>query len=76
MIKSVLFTASWCRYCKVVGKFLKDNPQITNVDICDVDVDTSLPAMMGVTQLPALLKLDGTLMVESLDIIQYIKDTQ
>lgn len=71
----VLFTATWCKYCKVVKKFLDENPGI-EIEICDVDKDMNLPAKHGVRQLPALLKDDGSLMEESLDIIEYIKGQQ
>lgn len=72
----VLFSAVWCKYCIVVKDFLTANPQITNVTICDVDESPELPTELGVAQLPALQKADGTLMVESADIIQHIKDNQ
>lgn len=72
----ILFSATWCRYCKVVKKFLDDNPQITNVTICDVDEDFDTPEANGVKQLPALLRADDQLMVESQDIINYIKEQQ
>lgn len=68
-----LFTATWCKYCQVVKRFLDENPEI-NITICDVDLDQSTPASHGVKQLPALLRDDGTMMVESLDIIEYIKE--
>lgn len=71
----ILFTATWCKYCKVVKNFLDKNPEIT-IEICDVDQNMELPAQHGVKQLPALLKDDGELMVESLDIIEYIKGQQ
>ncbi|CAM0048259.1 hypothetical protein VPHD148_0324 [Vibrio phage D148] len=69
----ILFTAIWCPHCQKVKKFLDSNPQYT-VEICDVDVDFDTPTAHGVKQLPALLRNDDTLMVESLDIIEYIKD--
>lgn len=71
----ILFSADWCKYCKVVKKFLDENPDI-QVDIVDVDQDMELPAKHGVKQLPALLKADGDLMVESQDIIEYLKTEQ
>lgn len=70
----ILFSAFWCPYCQKVKQFLDDNP-VYNVEICDVDKDWDTPTKHGVKQLPALLRTDGTLMVESDDIIQYIKES-
>lgn len=69
----ILFSAVWCPHCQKVKQFLEENPQY-EVDICDVDVDFDTPTSHGVKQLPALLKITGTLMVESDDIIEYIKE--
>lgn len=69
----ILFTAIWCPHCQKVKKFLTDNPQY-RVDICDVDKDFSTPTQYGVKQLPALVRHDDMLMVESADIIEYIKE--
>lgn len=65
-----LFTATWCKHCQKVKQYLDLND--ISITICDVDKDQELPSKHGVTQLPALLRNDGTLMVESNDIITYI----
>lgn len=72
----ILFTAGWCPHCQKVKRFLDKAPEITNVRICDVDEDFHTPTTKGVKQLPALWRNDDTLMVESEDIIQYIKEQQ
>ena len=67
----ILFTAEWCPHCtKVKDAIGEDYPEVS---ICDVDSDFDTPLKHGVKQLPALLKENGTLMVESNDIIEYIK---
>lgn len=71
----ILFSAVWCPHCQKVKQFLEANPQY-DVQICDVDKDFDTPKLYGVKQLPALATQDDqyTVMVESLDIIEYIKD--
>jgi len=69
----ILFSAVWCPHCQKVKQYLEQNPT-SAVSICDVDKDFDTPKFYGVKQLPALLRADGDLMVESLDIIEYIKE--
>ena len=71
----ILFSAIWCPHCQKVKKFLEENLEYS-VTICDVDSDWDTPKLYGVKQLPALAADEAThsVMVESDDIIQFIKD--
>jgi thioredoxin-related protein len=41
----VIFTADWCKYCKILEKEIKNSDQFENYIICFVDSDTN-PELM------------------------------
>lgn len=63
--------ASWCKYCQPVKELIKEK----NLDVQLVDIDHSfeLATKHRITQIPALLKDDNTVMFESKDIMAYLE---
>lgn len=71
-----VFVSSWCASCTAVKEFLSTNIVPTGtVIIVDIDREPEKLGQYNLKQIPCLLKDDGTLMYESLDIIEYIKES-
>lgn len=67
-----LFSAPWCTYCTPVKEYIADNN--LDVEVLNIDSPEGFKAAQsaGVKGIPALEKEDGTLMVESQEIIKYL----
>ncbi len=70
----LLYSRSTCPYCKRVTQFLSENN--IHLEIKDVGLDKAayqdMITLSGGTQVPCL-KIDNDFMLESLDIIAYLK---
>lgn len=70
-----LYVGTVCPFCKRVEKFIEDN-KIEGVEIVNVDENSQARETLiekgGKKQVPAL-DIDGKIMYESLDIMNYLK---
>ncbi|BBL19273.1 putative thioredoxin-like protein [Vibrio phage KIT04] len=66
-----LFMASWCKYCQPVKELIKEKE--LDVQLVDVDHNFELASKHQITQIPALVLEDDTVMLESLEIIRYLE---
>ncbi len=67
-----LFSAPWCPHCTPVKNYIIEH----NIPIEIVDVDVigrETAKSLGVKQLPSLQILDGSFLVESQEIMKFIK---
>lgn len=65
-----LFTASWCKYCQPVKKMVEERGLL--VQIVDIDHSPELAIQAKVKQIPALQMEDGSIMLESQLITEYL----
>lgn len=68
----LLFTASWCRYCQPLKHLIQDND--INIEIIDIDENPSLAIEEQILQLPTLVFDDGEHMLESENIMKYLRE--
>lgn len=72
--KLLLYSRASCPYCRRVTQFLAENN--IHIEVKDVGMDKSayqdMLQLSGTTQVPCL-KIDNGFMLESLDIIDYLK---
>lgn len=66
-----LFMASWCKYCQPVKELIKEKE--LDVQLVDVDHNFELASKHQITQIPALVLEDDTVMLESLEIMRYLE---
>ncbi|QQO38464.1 glutathione S-transferase [Vibrio phage VPG01] len=66
-----LFMASWCKYCQPVKELIKEKG--LDVQLVDIDHAFELASKHRITQIPALLLDDDTVMLESLEIMRYLE---
>lgn len=67
-----LFTATWCNYCKPVKQLIEENK--LDVEIVDIDQDSAQALSANITQIPALMQGDGSILVESESIMKTLKE--
>lgn len=66
-----LFMASWCAYCQPVKKLIQEKS--LDVELVDIDHSFELASAHRIKQIPALLLDDGSVMLESLEIMRYLE---
>ncbi len=57
-MRIIRFTASWCEPCKMLAKTLEDIENKPNIEVIDIDVNTSDAIKFGIRGVPTLVKLD------------------
>ncbi|AJF40857.1 hypothetical protein AVV29_gp121 [Vibrio phage phi 3] len=68
----ILFMASWCKYCQPVKQLILEKGM--HVDILDIDLNFEAAKKYNIKQIPALVKEDGTVMIESAAIMEYLSN--
>lgn len=66
-----LFMASWCTYCQPVKELIKQKE--LDIQLVDIDHSFELASKHQITQIPALVLEDDTVMLESLEIMRYLE---
>lgn len=66
-----LFSAPWCKFCTPVKQKVKELG--LDVEILNIDEDIDAALEHAISQIPALVKDDGSILVESQEIIKYLE---